>query len=384
MIELFQRFAIDSATASELDQAIERLLDSKGKGPWRLVDSAEKYVRSLLPGEAFDFDAEEFATLHFEEHSWKAGRFSTPSIGELKQRATANLNGNHRTRLWVFTGAHPATDIGGLQATATPGSLFQAASQFNCLESPTSTITDVVDYFLDYTQGPRASISAFPGTLLRHYAATKNKGKRFAQSDHRQINLLEDVFSTDIATVRSGYLTASSIIDPAKLIESLTLNFDKIRIGMHEDVQVVLGQDFRGSVDNSPERLISQVFTSTLAGGMYGGKSMDPTQIIHLCTLLLRGAYLGTLLAGAVLKQKRVVLTLIGGGVFANPVPLIWNSILWAMQRVEPYLAEDLDVIVNGRNLGDDVPKDRLSQVAREWNGRLLVFPNDGLPTVWP
>jgi hypothetical protein len=64
----------------------------------------------------------------------------------------------------------PATDIGSLQATAGAGTLFPAASQFNCLESPGPYVVDVADYFHDQTQGPRASISAFPGTLPRHYA----------------------------------------------------------------------------------------------------------------------------------------------------------------------------------------------------------------------
>ena len=51
------------------------------------------------------------------------------------------------------------TDIGALQASAPPGSLFQVASQFNCLESPGAYVTPVAAYLGDPTQGPRASIS---------------------------------------------------------------------------------------------------------------------------------------------------------------------------------------------------------------------------------
>src|SRR3989442_929187 len=80
------------------------------------------------------------------------------------------------------------------QAPAPPGSLFQVASQFNCLESPGEFVVPVAEYFNDPTQGPRASISAFPGTLVRHYAAPAPDGSRFVQTnDGPQLNLLEGV-----------------------------------------------------------------------------------------------------------------------------------------------------------------------------------------------
>ena len=84
-------------------------------------------------------------------------------------------------RFFVLDGASPVTDIGALQATAPAGSLFQVASQFNCLEAPDARITRVADYIHDPTQGPRASISAFPGTFIRHYAAPTAEGARFVQ-----------------------------------------------------------------------------------------------------------------------------------------------------------------------------------------------------------
>src|SRR5205823_7569820 len=142
------------------------------------------------PGEAFSFDADGFATLEVEGHTWHAGRFDTPSIADLRRRAREAGPSGGRLRLWVLDGPGPATDVGGLQATAPPGSLFQVASQFNCLESPGPYITPVVQYFRDYTQGPRASISAFAATLLRHYAAPGAYGKRFVQTEQKQLDLL--------------------------------------------------------------------------------------------------------------------------------------------------------------------------------------------------
>src|SRR5207244_9763794 len=111
-------------------------------------------------------------------------------------------------RLWVLDGASPATDVGSLQGTAEEGTLFQVASQFNCLESPGPFVASVSEYFNDFTQGPRASISAFPATLLRHYAAPGPNSERFVQTSGLgpQLDLLADVFEPGKSPVRNGYL----------------------------------------------------------------------------------------------------------------------------------------------------------------------------------
>jgi hypothetical protein len=283
----------------------------------------------------------------------------------------------------VLDGPGAATDVGGLQATAPPGTLFQAASQFNCLESPGACVTPVAEYFHDYTQGPRASISAFPGTLLRHHAAPDTRGTRFVQTDQTHLNLLADVFAEDVAVVQCGYLMEHNVRDPTALVVALTDRFESIRVGVHESVQVVLGYDFAGSVEDSENRRVAQVFTSTVAGGGYGSGEMDAAQFEGACRQLLRGAYLGTLLAAAALGQRRVVLTLIGGGVFGNPIPLIWDAILWAIAETEPLLSGDLDVIVNGRNLGREVSRDSILPAVRQRGGALLTFARTGLPVVF-
>jgi hypothetical protein len=382
VIELFLKCAANPAVGSELSRAITTLVGSAGQGDAHLVEMAELAVRAD-PAEAFSFDAEGFATLRVGEHCWHAGRFETPSVAELRRRAGESGATGGRLRLWVLDGAAPATDVGGLQATAAPGSLFQAASQFNCLESPGPYVTPVVQYFRDRTQGPRASISAFPGTLLRHYAAPRGDGKRFVQTDADQLNLLAGVFGPDVAWVQSGYLMAHNVRDPVALVAALTARFEAIRVGVHEGVQVVLGYDFEGSVTDSENRRIAQVFTSTVAGGGYGGAGLGGAAFEGACRQLLRAAYLGTLLAAATLGQRLAVLTLIGGGVFGNPIPLIWEAIRWAAAETEPLLSRDLDVIVNGRNLGDHVPRETILTEVRERGGALLAFRRTGLPAVF-
>ena len=321
---------------------------TQGPGAARaLLETVEREV-ARAPDGCFRFAEDGEATLDAAGRSFRAGRFETPSIGELRARAAArSRSGGGRLILSVLHGAHRRSDIGTLQATAAPGTLFQVASQFNCLEAPGPHIVPIRDYVHDNTQGPRASVSAFPGTFLRHYRAPAADGTRFVQTDGRCINLLADVFETSVAEVRAGYLRASQVREMGALASALVERFDRVRVGVHAGVEVVFGHDWSGPVPRSPQ-VIAQVFTSTIALGGYGHDDGDPA-LATARRRLLRAAYLGTLLAAVELACDTVVLTMIGGGVFANPHRDIWDAIHWALAEVEPLAGGTKQVIVNTR-----------------------------------
>ena len=374
------------ATSSDRDRLrdavvahVRAVIATKGRGDRALVARAEADVRAD-PTRAIRFDPTGLVTVTAAGRSMCGGRFTTPSIGELRELAARSRTGAPaRLRLVVLDGASPATDIGAFQATAPPDALFQVASQFNCLESPGPHVTDVASYLHDPTQGPRASVSALPGVLVRHYAAPGPDGARFVQTTAgRQIELLGDVATPGVAAVRSGYLLAPEIVDKPAFARTLEERFDRVRIGLHDDIEVVLGYDWDGAVEGA--RSIGQVLTSTLAAGAYGGLVRGDGGPI--CRQLLRAAYLGTLLGAAALGKRYVVLTLIGGGVFGNPIPVIWEAIRWALTEVEPYLHRDLLVAVNGRNLGESVPATDLLAVARARGGALVRFERGGDVTI--
>ena len=370
MIPLIVSQGPDPAAESELLGALDthtlRVLESAKQSERSIVRSVEAAVQAS-PAETISFDGRARATIHAHGRTWAAGRFEIPMIWSLKARAAEAPNDGPR-RLFALFGDRPETDIGALQAFAPPGTVFQVASQFNCLESPGPYVTPVANYLHDPTQGPRASISAFPGTLVRHYAAPSTDGRRFTQtSDAEQIDLLSDVCSREVAQVRNGYLRESSIADVDAFVEALEHRFDAVRVGVHDDVEVALGYNWDGAVE-APRR-VAQVFTSTLAAGLYGRLSDGDQGLVAVCRHLLRAAYLGTLLATRALGHRTAVLTLIGGGVFGNPIPLIWESIVWACDEVERLSPGALDVVVNGRNLGDSIDPEALATACRVRGG---------------
>jgi len=123
------------------------------------------------------------------------------------------------------------------------------------------------------------------------------------------------------------------------------------------------------------------VFTSTVAGGGYGAHSnLGDTVFDRVARQLLRAAYLGTLLASALLKKDWVVLTLIGGGAFQNPPRLIWDSIIWALNRVAPILRQDMHVVLNARNLPHSLDfESKVLPEVQQRAGRVCFLDTQGL-----
>ena len=359
--------AVLGGDPAELDAARAHVLDSRGKGDLSQVAEAERAVR-LAPHEVIRFDDAGRATVVVGEREYDGGRFATRSIGELRAGVAGRAPAPPPT-LSVVAGGGPVADIGALQAWAASGTLFQVASQFNCLESPGPYLVAVADYVHDSTQGPRASISAFPGTLVRHYAAPDGVGGTFTQSPDRQLDLLADVLPPEVGRVRNGYLQISHIRDLDAAAIALADRFDLIRVGVHDDVEVVLGADWRGAVAGRPR--IAQVFTSTLAAGMYGGGERIAGPAEEICRQLLRAAYLGTLLAAVDLGRTRAVLTMIGGGVFGNPHPLIVEAVLWALDESEAMGAGPLDVVLNTFHIDRAVDRDWLATECHRRGGLL-------------
>jgi hypothetical protein len=381
MLHLLSELGPDSPTLPEALSDHQRSVGLGPRGDRELVARIEAEVRQN-PEAHLRFDSTGLATLSAAGVSYRAGRFRLASLAELRTAARdaheAAGRPSAKLSFYILDGASPATDIGALQAHAPPGSLFQVASQFNCLEAPDAFVTPIASYLHDPTQGPRASISAFPGTFVRHYAAPGDDGSRFVQvTDGPQLDLLSAF--ADSARVESGYLTTQSISDPERLARDLSAHRDRVRVGVHDGIEVVFGHDWDGPVPDAPDLTVAQVLTSSLAAGGYSRGDVGGAELDRIVSELQRAAHLGTLLSAASLGKTHVCLTMIGGGVFGNPHSVILDAILWALDEVRPLLRRDTLVALNGYHLGRSFDARTLARAASERNGALVHFEPGGV-----
>lgn len=202
--------------------------------------------------------------------------------------------------------------------------MFQIASNFNALE--TSSTIDFPDnpffttkYASEPTQGTFASASAGPGAIKRTYFAIEDKkfNRLSPQTKNLQLNLLGNL--KDYFQVYNG-----KVVSWKKQINKNLMY--KMMVAIHENIQVshTIDKDSRWTIIDHPQ-FIHQVFCSTIPLGRYNILLKD--DITALC-LLLEGAYNSAYLAAHKTQSKKLFLTLIGGGVFYNPIELILKSIL--------------------------------------------------------
>lgn len=304
---------------------------------------------------------------------WCAGTLETPSVEALRRRRVT-LSGSRPGTLSVLVGrCHPElVDVGYLQAAPeNNGAVFQVASNFNGLElrhkEDWRALLEVSNYTDDYTQGPFASISAAPGLLMRHYypffAPTESPVQWRQHFDGPQIELLSEW----PVKVRNGYLELTRASLQEELREEL------VQVALHREVEVAFGQ-VRGSEHHrlDYEQRVSQVFTAAadLASTNRLLWNEDSQAVERVACALLRAAYEGSLRSALAIGACKVYLTLIGGGVFANPS---WWIVASLEKQIDLIVESGLEVIVNTYlGMPDTACFERLVKVAGKTGGRLL------------
>lgn len=252
----------------------------------------------------------------------KLGHFSTPSLEELTIQASKTIEKDWPMfEIWnraPNTWDNSFFDTSALQfkLVSKKPVMFQVASNFDCqeesLKSAFRPSTLYSGFYLtnlmeDLTQGPSAAAGAGAGAVLR-----------WAINYYQPINLLENTILKPVG----GKLT--------KLDCQHEFSIDKLKVGLHAEVEANFD---RSSNEGDcflvkPGRIIDQVFVSTLA---LKSKEDYPSEV----KLFLQTAYQGTYLAAIKQKSRVLVLTLIGGGEFKNPLQSIYEAmaeahILWA------------------------------------------------------
>jgi hypothetical protein len=270
------------------------------------------------------------------------GRLEIVSAGELARRAAQFTSTGRRLDLREHIGE--AGFIHALENSS--GALFQAASQFNLLEmaSPRLTPEDGIGiYEQDQTQGPACAIACGAGTIFRNYLVPVNG--RIGQTAEDQIDCLALIGrrlrndANRFWSLQNGYafadesglrrLNAELEAMSAPAMRALE---DSLYVGIHWDTEVTV---------HSAGHCVTQVFCSALPVGYshVGSETWAP-----FSRLILRATYRATLCAAAInaaaTENRRVFLTLVGGGVFGNSPDWIRDAVLGAC---DDYSGFDLD-----------------------------------------
>jgi hypothetical protein len=275
----------------------------------------------------------------FEENKWNyeletlpelitenMGSFETMTIKELKEK---KYKKNKHKKLKVYFRKKKTDkndflfDTSVLQFNSKKKTLFQIASNFNCIELASSFQNPFSGKYLtnlmtDITQGPSACGGAVFGSFLR-----------LSQHKIKEINLLED---TSLKPNNGKlYNNKNNIFD---------FDVDNIKIGLHTDVRATFCRSEYIFAYNPKGPLIDQIYTSTCIFTNKNDKNYS------LASLLLQKAYEGTYLSAIMRKSQKIVLTLIGGGAFENPLHLIVDVIMNIHNLYSEFLIDDCEIIL--------------------------------------
>eukprot|EP00992_Anisonema_acinus_P011947 TRINITY_DN7785_c0_g1_i1.p1 TRINITY_DN7785_c0_g1~~TRINITY_DN7785_c0_g1_i1.p1 ORF type:complete len:392 (+),score=88.97 TRINITY_DN7785_c0_g1_i1:60-1178(+) len=291
---------------------------------------------------------------------FRCGRFETPTLGDLRNRALAALKAQPELAGTLTYNHEKTFDV--MADTALPerkNAVFQVASQFNCLEFPSSHVTPeagVTPYVYDNTQGPACAVAAAPATVYRNYFA--RVGDQEGQTAEHQINNLDQLEQRVKAPywkVSNGYTFPGDMEAFRKLSEALPSTGptrdelrDAIKIGVQFDVEVT---NATRDEPLPPEKTseVTQVFCSAVSCSYSG---LGATEWEPLALLVLEAAYEATLWAGVLNhaahrspSSRQVYLTKVGGGVFGNKTEWIASAIGRACTVLQKHNAA-LDVIL--------------------------------------
>mmetsp|Transcript_146442 Transcript_146442/g.407965 ORF Transcript_146442/g.407965 Transcript_146442/m.407965 type:complete len:364 (-) Transcript_146442:107-1198(-) len=282
---------------------------------------------------------------------WPVGVFSCPSIAELRERAAAMSAGEAPAPEACLT-VHDGVDIGRLQATlkTEDRAMVQIASNFNCLENPSRSCAPdygflVEGYATDATQGPAASFGVPAASLLRAHFAFHDAGappQHWGQTTDRQVELLRDV-RHHFGVCVNGKLTLGGNEEPLAPTD-VDRVAERIRIGLHTDAEVVFGRSGRRQLEvlQEPFQVVDQVLSASVNWNSPG--VMPPqNQLESLTRATLRASYDGAYLAAIIRGRRLLLLTLVGGGSFCNPVPMILEELAAAHARWASHPASKLE-----------------------------------------
>lgn len=279
----------------------------------------------------------EFITSKGNGRRMRAGMFETPTLADLRLRARQLGHDRPNGPIRVREHIGDAEDLHRNPSNA--GALIQAASQFNALEMPSPSVIPedgIAGYEHDHTQGPQCAIACGAGTIWRNYLIKRLDGTRGQRSDS-QLDCLEDLVSDcgTSFTMNNGYALPSiqQLQQANSHISTLT---DTERDALADRLRIALMHHSEVTMPGVPQpgHVVTQAYCSALPLG-YSSHSQANWEPI--ARLVLDATYDATLNAArinaAVTGNHNAYLTLVGGGVFQNPISWIVDAIERALLR---------------------------------------------------
>lgn len=275
--------------------------------------------------------------------SYRFGTLELPSLRDLQRKI------NLRDFKGKISLSETVGNVGRLHcAPENNGAVFQAASQFNLLEMVHPTVTPekgVGIYENDATQGPACAIACGAGTVYRNYFVPLNG--QVGQTEHHQINclsLFEDFFNNEkfrLWSMRNGYCypTAQGLERinahiTAMVEDEREILKGKLKVGIQWNAEVTTA---------NKDQIVSQVYCSALPIGYVSG--FPEQQWESFAKIILEATYEATFYVALINLENggsnRLLLTLVGGGVFGNKTEWILDAIKKSVQK---FRNTDLDV----------------------------------------
>lgn len=266
---------------------------------------------------------------------YAAGKFEIASVGELARRVSS-VDDLRDNTFRIVEG-----DVSLLQASPENRlSVFQTASQFNCLEFINQHITPengVTGYCRDKTQGPAAAVSCGPGAVVRNYFSFDGKH----QTRHSQINTLEKLSEflgnnpEKYFSVKNGYIFATD-----EQLDLLNVKLgehpeealvDLVSVGILSNTQVTSHTWGTVRVTDSTQ-LVTQVICSACSV-RYNTSRKDKWE--RFARLILKAQYKAAMLAAILNMQaggnNKLFLAPLGGSAFGNDPEWIMDAVKYAM-----------------------------------------------------
>ncbi|EAY20902.1 hypothetical protein TVAG_437280 [Trichomonas vaginalis G3] len=306
--------------------------------------------------------------------NYSAGEFKVVGIEDIPKHEDRNdgtlniiLGGKiHRN------GFSPVDSLASQSIPENDGATFLAASNFNCLEFTSSRQTaydGITCYEADPTQGPYCAIACAPGALYRNYFVEIN-GKQ-GQFD-QEINLL---YETPIH-VKGGY----PLIDNEQANYLQNSNFDwnnlnHYKVGSHSNLTVTTSMLRGRMMKTNMQQITHHIYAAALN---FASNVVETPFTSKLSQYLLEAEYKATILQAWDNSIKypnragsnKLYLTLLGGGVFNNPIDRICEQINKNLDLIQKSGLE-VYVVCYSRQIYSRV-QPHLDNSVKQTNGKII------------